>query len=39
MLYANGNMIKTLDIDTLEELYGAEMIEWPNITKKEIDDN
>ena len=38
MLYANGNMIKTLDIDTLEELYGAEMVEWPNITKKEIDD-
>lgn len=38
MLYANGSMLKTLDIKTLEELYRAGMIEWPSIKKKVIDD-
>jgi hypothetical protein len=38
MLYADGYMIKTLDIDTLEQLYKEDRIEWPSITKKEIED-
>ena len=41
MLYADGtdgNMIKTLDIDTLDQLYQEERIVWPRITKKEIED-
>ena len=38
MLYANGNMVKTLDIDTLDQLYQEETIEWPRITEKEIED-
>ena len=38
MLYANGRMIKILDIATLERLYIERKIEWPSITKKDIDD-
>ena len=39
MLYdADGNRIKTLDIDTLEQLYLEGRIEWPSITKKVIED-
>lgn len=38
MLYADGEMIKTLDIKTLEQLEREERIEWPKITKKEIED-
>ena len=38
MLYADGNMIKTLDIETLEQLYKEDKIDWPNIKKEEIED-
>ena len=38
MLYEDGIMVKTLDIDTLERLYREGRIEWPNISKKEIED-
>jgi hypothetical protein len=38
MLYADGNMIKSLDIDTLEQLYKEDRIDWPNIKKEEIED-
>ena len=44
MLYGlgDGNMIKTLDMDTLEQLYKEDtkdrIIEWPSIKKKEIED-
>jgi hypothetical protein len=38
MLYADGNMIKTLDIDQLEQLYKEDRIEWPSIKKIEIED-
>jgi len=39
MLYAaDGNQIKTLDIDTLYGLYKKKKIEWPRISKKEIED-
>ena len=38
MLYSDGNMVKTLDIGTLEALFQEESIEWPTVTKKEIED-
>ena len=38
MLYADGNRIKTLDIDTLEQLCREGRIEWPSISEKEIED-
>ena len=40
MLYEEGtsNRIKTLDIGTLERLFEEERIDWPRISKKEIED-
>jgi len=35
---ADKSFLRVLDEETLEELYRAGQIEWPNITKKEIQD-
>jgi hypothetical protein len=38
MLYKDGEMARTLDIETLEEYSRDGTIDWPMVTKKEIDD-
>ena len=38
MLYKDGEMVKTLDIETLEELRAKGEIDWPMVKQKEIED-